>query len=145
VQWLWIDKPGAFGSFSLDGLKVFGAPDLAVRFAGKVHLFDWKTGRPVASDAEQIDCYALFAAAQWGCRVDDMAGYVVHLDPEYSQERRPFSDEWLEAARDAIRRSYREMLALVGEENKANERDFPKTQNERVCGRCSFAELCKER
>lgn len=142
IKWLATGDPGQIPHFILDGIKIYSIPDLAVRLSGITYLFEWKTGRPCTSDGDQVACYALFAKSRWQCREEEIVGYVVRLNPEYSQENHAFTRESLLAVEDSIRGSCCEMLSMIDSGNRLEERDFPKTDEDRVCRWCSFREVC---
>lgn len=130
-------------SFALGDFEIYSKLDLAIRSAGKVYIYDFKTGKPTGEEADQVGCYALYATHRWACGPEGVGCYIVSLFPEFRQVAYPVTAESLAALSNSIRESYAAMKALVNEGNVAVEEDFAKRDDDRACAWCNFAELCK--
>lgn len=139
-DWLPVD---AIDSFFLDGIKVFAAPDFALREADKLVLVDWKTGQPRDEDREQVQGYALFAASKWRIPADRIVARLVYLGT--GQQLDVAVDEGaLDTFRDHFRASVEQMKACLRnpDQNEADMADFPKTNRSERCRICAFGRLC---
>ncbi|MBR2978612.1 MAG: PD-(D/E)XK nuclease family protein [Myxococcaceae bacterium] len=139
-DWLPVD---AIDSFYLDGIKVFAAPDFALREDGKLVLVDWKTGQPREEDHEQVRGYALFAASRWSVPPENIVGRLVYLGAGKEIDVAVDEDALAE-----FRAHFRESVAAMNaclrdpESNKAHEDDFPMTEHTERCRLCAFGRLC---
>lgn len=140
-EWLVIDDPDSVPSFRIADIKVFAALDLAVKMGGKYHVFDWKTGSMDEAEREQLSCYALFAAATWGCQAQELALHAVDLYPSFLRRSYSSSDVGLSNARSAIIQNYRlmERLHAVSHFHEP----FLKTNDPSICKWCNFQEICE--
>jgi len=131
--------------FHLDGLKVFAIPDLVIRRAGKVIIYDWKTGMaPLAEHRFQLGIYALLASDRW--TADPAEIEAVAYNPISGQgETFRYSADELETLRDFIRDSADEMLFPLEdpERNHAGNGDaFDCADSKEPCINCSFLRVC---
>jgi len=141
-RWLTIDQ---MDFFDFAGVKVYAAPDFALRDGQTVHIYDWKTGKPSVEVDEQLSCYALFAAERWKVRPNRIVPVAIYLR-ESKVEHVEVTEERLAHVKDHIRDSLSEMIELLRsvEHNLPRDSDaFPPTQLVGQCSRCFFAELCE--
>lgn len=141
-DWLPVD---AIDSFLLDGIKVFAAPDFALREDGRLVLVDWKTGHPRDEDRDQVQGYALFAASKWRIPAERIVARLVYLGA--GQEIDVAVDEGaLDAFRAHFRASVDEMKSCLRDPalNEADMADFPRTGRGERCRLCAFGRLCRE-
>ena len=140
--WLAIDQ---IDSFAFAGVKVYAAPDFALRDGHTVRIYDWKTGKPDARVQEQLSCYTLFAADRWKVRPHLIIASVVYLK-EGRAEQIEVTEEMLGSLQDHIRANLSEMMKLLRSVEHNIPRDidaFPRTQDAAQCSRCVFREICE--
>lgn len=130
----------------VDGVPVYGEPDLVLRPAGERPpvVLDWKSGRERDGDLWQLAVHGLWVRATRGDPV--CVGRVEYLAEDTAHEVELGEGE-LDAAEARIRESLGEMRALLEDpdRNEARSRDaFPLTEHTRVCRWCDFFELCED-
>jgi hypothetical protein len=143
MAWKPIDQ---LDSFMLDGLKVWCAVDFAFTDpAGLLQIIDWKTGaeKPEAMKI-QLGCYAFFAREKWQAEPERIRLKGIFLRENARASEYAISPESLVETRETILASAAEMRArLVNvDANQAREEDFPICDNDWVCSRCNFREVC---
>lgn len=131
--------------FLLDGLKVFAVPDLVVRQAGKVVIYDWKTGASDLSEHRpQLGIYALLATDRWTTAPEEIEAVAYNPVLE-RRESFSYSADDLETLRDFIRDSADEMLFPL-EHPEANDAgagaNFDCAESEAPCKACPFLRAC---
>jgi CRISPR/Cas system-associated exonuclease Cas4 (RecB family) len=113
----------------------------------KCRIFDWKTGRRRPQDEDQVAFYALFAAARWGFRSEQVTGRLVYLRDGTDHDV-VIDEEMLGSAKENIQQSYARMQSLVAD-LKSNEplpiEHFPVTEHASYCRSCKFQEICLDR
>lgn len=139
-------------SLEVDGVGVYAIPDLIVfdEAEDTYIIFEWKTGRPHASDRTQMGLYGLFAERNLtGPPAASSTGRLVYLQ-DGSHETVDFSDELIADALDEIRDGIDRMRDFVDpssdeDENAPVSKDkFQLTDNRWNCRSCNFFELCEE-
>lgn len=143
LNWKPIDT---LDTFSLDGLNVWCAIDFAYADpAGTLRVIDWKTG---SEDREslttQLACYALYAAEKWFTALERLRLYGVFLREQARVSEYPVRAEMLVDTKDRILTSAAAMRDLLDDvtANCASEERFAGCQNEHVCRRCNFRQVC---
>lgn len=131
--------------FLLDGLKVFAVPDLVIRQAGKVVIYDWKTGSAdPAEHRPQLGIYALLATDRWTAAPAEIEA-VVYNPVHDRRETFSYSADDLETLREFIRDSADEMLFPL-ENPEANDPGdgaaFDCTESDEPCKTCPFLRAC---
>ena len=130
-------------SFNFRGVKVFAAPDFAVHDVGYI-LYDWKTGNPSDKDVLQLSCYVLYAMQKWKVLFKD-----IRIVPAYLSGQRvtfgftkPLPPEQTE---EYIGKSLKQMMSVLSQSNEeyANLRLCPKTEDSWRCKNCKFKEICR--
>jgi CRISPR/Cas system-associated exonuclease Cas4 (RecB family) len=142
-NWLPID---ALDSFVFEGVKIYVAPDFALRNEqGNALLIDWKTGRPGEDDDHrmQLVCYGLFAREKWGVDPRRAIGELHYLLTGDVQVV-TLDEAALEEGMEHMRSSIRGMKALLAdpEANAAEISAFAPTEDRAACARCVFRRAC---
>jgi hypothetical protein len=133
------------GSFTFEGVTVFAAPDFGYwSEANRLQLVDWKTGGGGEGASLQLGGYALYALE------------MLHVDParvdllevnlrEGKVTSHPCDAATLDRVREYIRLSMRSMKAYLKdpERNLAEEANFEKTEDLRICRWCNFRGVCR--
>lgn len=141
-RWLPIDE---LGSFHFEGTKIFAAPDFAFRTEeGGAVLVDWKTGRKRDGDKDQLLGYALYARDTWGVPLERVECRVVYL-PSLEEVEVRIEAEQITSFADHMRGSIARMQELLVDpvENVASIENFPRVDDEVICGRCVFRRPCR--
>jgi hypothetical protein len=140
--WLAVDQ---IDSFEFAGVKVYAAPDFALRDGRTVCIYDWKTGRRDDQVDDQLSCYALFAVDRWKVRPPLVIASAVYL-MEGEVEQIEVTEEKLARLEESIRAGLSEMMKLLRSVEHNIPRDidaFSRTKDTVQCSRCFFEEICK--
>ena len=141
-RWIFIEDIGAF---DFEGTRVFSAPDFGYwTTADRLQLVDWKTGGNGGDASLQLGGYALYALEVLGvdpARVDLLE---VNLR-EGKVTSHPWDEVSLERVREHIRFSTRAMRAYLRDaaRNLAEEPDFERAEDLRICRWCNFRAVCR--
>jgi PD-(D/E)XK nuclease superfamily protein len=141
-RWIMIED---IGSFAFEGVTVFAAPDFGYwSEANRLQLVDWKTGGGGEDASLQLGGYALYALE------------MLHVDParvdllevnlrESKVTSHPCDATALDRVREYIRLSMRSMRAYLkdAQRNLAEEANFEKTEDLRICRWCNFRAVCR--
>ena len=143
LQWKPVDT---LDTFDLEGIKIWCAIDFAYTdSSGILRLLDWKTGGENRETITiQLGCYALFAMDSWYVPFEKIRCHGVFLRENARTSDYPITAELLVETKDHVLTSaarMREMLDDV-EGNVGSEDRFPCRENESVCRRCNFREVC---
>ena len=141
-RWILIED---IGSFAWEGTRVFTAPDFGYwNQADRLQLVDWKTGGNGEDASLQLGGYALYALEVLGVELPRVDLLEVNL-----REGRVTSHPWdaisLERVREHVRLSVRAMKVYLKdpEKNLAEEANFEKTEDLRICRWCNFRGVCR--
>src|SRR5262245_15284402 len=141
-RWILIED---IGSFVWEGSRIFTAPDVAYwNAADRLQLVDWKTGGAGADASLQLAGYALYAL-----EVLRVAPSRVDLLEVNLREGKAIAHPWdegsLDRVREYLRLSTRSMRAYLKdpEANLAEEANFEKTEDLRICRWCNFRAICR--
>jgi CRISPR/Cas system-associated exonuclease Cas4 (RecB family) len=104
--WLAVES---LDTYQFQGTKVYAVPDFAYQVDDKVHIWDWKTGKPREDDIFQLHTYALYACERWHTDPEDITLYAAYLG-EGRVQTIPVQIEILSAAQDRMSLSLREMM-----------------------------------
>ncbi len=133
------------GSFPWEGTTVFTAPDFGYwNQQDRLQLIDWKTGGNGDGASLQLGGYALYALEVLRVDLPRVDLLEVNLR-EGTVASHPWDEASLERVRQHIRLSVRSMKAYLKdpERNRAEEGDFEKTEDLRICRWCNFRGLCR--
>lgn len=119
-------------------------PDFAFEEDGRLHILDWKTGRPDPFwEMVQVTCYALYARERWGYSLECISPRVVHLHPELREWETDDLEASLRDVQLLIRESHAEMAALTPAAETLPPTDgFPVTEDCGQCRWCPFRGFC---
>jgi hypothetical protein len=141
-RWVLIEDINAF---EFEGTRVFAAPDFGYwNAADRLQLVDWKTGGNGGDASLQLGGYALYALETLGvdpARVDLLE---VNLR-EGKVTAHPWDAAILDRVREYIRLSARSMRAYLRDpaRNLAEEADFERAEDLRICRWCNFRAVCR--
>jgi hypothetical protein len=141
-RWVLIED---IGSFDFDGHRVFAAPDFGYwNEAGRLELVDWKTGGNGEDASLQLGGYALYALVVMGVDLPRVDLLEVNLR-EGKVTVHPWDETSLDRVREHIRLSVRAMKAYLKDpdRNVAEEVNFEKTEDLRICRWCNFRAVCR--
>ena len=144
MNWKPVDQ---LDSFQIDGTKVWCAIDFAYTAPdGVLHVIDWKTGKSESESLrQQLACYAFFAKTRWAATMPTMSLAGVFLRDDARRSHYDITDQDLVDVQESILSSAAAMRAkLVDVENNVpmDEDAFRLCENERICSRCNFKEVC---
>ncbi len=128
--------------FELEKVKIFAAPDFALRDKGCV-LYDWKTGKPSDKDIQQLSCYVLYALEKWHVPQEEIKVVPVYL-AEDNCSLSPVQPHSPAEMKEFILESIGQMRAVLYDPavNKADPELCPKTEEPWRCKNCRFQEIC---
>ena len=142
-RWSFIEN---IGSFAFEGTRVFAAPDFGFwNAADRLQLVDWKTGGNGGEGAAiQLGGYALYALEVMGVDLPRVDLLEVNLGAGKVTVH-PWNEVSLDRVREHIRLSVRAMRAYLKdpERNLAEEANFEKSEDLRICRWCNFRAVCR--
>lgn len=140
-RWILIED---IGSWSFEGTRLLTAPDFGYwTAADRLVLVDWKTGG--GGDASlQLGGYALYALEVLGVDLPRVDLLEVNLR-EGKVAAHPWDGISLDRVREHIRLSVRSMKAYLADavQNLAEEANFERTEDRRICRWCNFRAVCR--
>jgi CRISPR/Cas system-associated exonuclease Cas4 (RecB family) len=134
----------AMDTFILFDTKVYAVPDLAYRRGEEVVIYDWKTGRPRAADAEQLAVYTIYARQKWGVGAEQVETIDAYLPTDEVVTSRHTTEE-LAPVEERIEASMAEMRAMHfdADASEGDPQAFPMVDAASgECRSCNFRELC---
>ena len=141
-RWILIED---IGSFPWEGIRVLTAPDFGYwDQSDRLQLVDWKTGGTGGDAALQLGGYALYALEVLGVDLPRVDLLEVNLR-EGKVTSHPWDEASLERVREHVRFSVRAMKAYLRdpEKNLADEANFERTEDPRICRWCNFRGICR--
>lgn len=135
-----------FSRLAIDGVPVTVKLDCATREIDHIVVWDWKTGRrEIPESPLQLACYAFYVHQAYGVPIHSVRQRRVDLMGGGECRETVIGERRLDELLTYIRGSVADMLALLddAENNLASEDRFAKVVRREVCGRCSFARVCK--
>ena len=131
-------------TFELFSTKIYAIPDFAYRAPdGRVHVYDWKTGRPNERDAFQLAVYVEYAVAKWDADPDEVVCYDAYLgDGNLVQVHS--TEETRAEVLERIRVSMEAMAEVHfnADREAGDPQAFPAIEPGPVCASCNYRELC---
>jgi hypothetical protein len=141
-RWILIED---IGSFSFEGTRVFSAPDFGYwNQADRLQLVDWKTGGNGEGASLQLGGYALYALEV--LRVDLPRVDLLEVNLRDGKvTAHPWDEVSLDRVREHVRLSIRSMKAYLKdpELNQADESNFEKAEELKICRWCNFRAVCR--
>jgi PD-(D/E)XK nuclease superfamily protein len=141
-RWSFIED---LGSFAFEGTRLFSAPDFGYwNQADRLQLVDWKTGGNGEGASLQLGGYAMYALEVLHVELARVDLLEVNLR-EGKVTAHPWDEVSLDRVREHIRLSVRSMKAYLKdpERNLAEESNFEKTEEMRICRWCNFRAVCR--
>lgn len=130
---------------TVDGVSVYAAPDLVVEDEhGKLHIVDWKTGRPSKANVAQLAVYGLYVSEKLGAPIENIAAHLVYLTTGETERYTNLREGVAEARRmiATYAADVRSRLTDVATNAAGDIEQFPMTTNTALCRRCNFREIC---
>ncbi len=134
-----------FGSFAVDGVKVFALPDLAYACAGTLHVVDWKSGRRGDGYATQVLLSSFWALSTPAGR----SASAVEAHIEYlavgEEEMVDIPADHAQRVSATVQAGVARMRELVRdtERNAPLERESFARRESGLCRSCNFIPLCE--
>ena len=141
-RWILIED---IGSFPWEGTRVLTAPDFGYwDQSDRLQLVDWKTGGGGDDASLQLGGYALYALEVLGVDLPRVDLLEVNLR-EGKVTSHPWDEASLDRVREHVRFSVRAMKAYLRdpEKNLADESNFERTEDLRICRWCNFRGVCR--
>ncbi len=156
LQWLfeealvekddWIIEPEGFGECRIEDMKAYCKVDFLFPIGDEIHVIDWKTGKQdFNKHNDQLKGYVTWVSFHFGKKFDEIIPTVAYLLPEYRENSPPVGEYDITDFSIQIRKETDRMLEYCIEPdfNKPREKkDFPLTENKKLCKFCNFRELC---
>ena len=131
-----------FAHFYLGGVKVFAAPDLVYVAEGRLHVIDWKSGKPGDDDHLQV----LLSAYCVGLENPGLSlSPVLHYLLSGESVRPDVPDDLETFVADTVNpglRAMRDLLHDPLENAPLPESEFPRRESG-LCSYCNFSRLCE--
>ncbi len=143
-EWLSIED---LDSFEMDGTKIWVKLDFAARHGERAYIYDWKTGKEVKEDENQLAVYTLYAMEKWEVEMKQVRLFDVYLLKHIPVKVKP-TITLINNVQQIIKQSIEGMNSLLDdiEENEASIDNFPKVNDASVerwpCSYCNFKEVC---
>ena len=128
------------------GTKVYAVPDFAyVDKDYRVHIWDWKTGRPREEDDFQLYTYALYACEKWGADPESVSLHAAYLSAETVKHLEVDIDR-LSEVQDRMSESVRAMMEVHydPDQDSSEMSNWPTDGAPDGCGRCRFRGMCDQ-
>ena len=144
TEWLSIE---ALDSFEIEDTKIWVKLDFAARHGERAYIYDWKTGKEVKEDENQLAVYTLYAMEKWDVEMKQVRLFDVYLMKQIPVKVKP-SVALINNVMQIIQQSIEGMKSLLDDvsENKASIGKFPKvndaTEDSWPCSYCNFKEVC---
>ncbi len=143
----WVIEPGDYGEMRIGGYKAYCKVDFAFPVDdGRVHVVEWKTGRPDRSRHNaQMRGYVAYAREAFAKAPANIRPHLVYLDDPYEERSLRIRQEDLDDLAATIRDQTHEMYQYCEnpQENVPLPRDrFLLTEQVSSCRYCNFRELC---
>ena len=141
----WLSKED-LDSFEINGTKIWVKLDFAARHGDRIYVYDWKTGKEVKEDENQLAIYTLYAMDKWAIELKFIRLFDVYLRKQIPIKVKP-TKVLLQNALNLISNSIKEMksLNIDVEENVASIENFPMVESNIEswpCSYCKFKEMC---
>ncbi len=131
-----------FAHFYLGGVKVFAAPDLVYIAEGRLHVIDWKSGKPGDDDHVQVLLSAYCVSLENpGVESNPVLHYLLSgksLKPDVPDDLETFVADTVGPGLRAMR----DLLHDPQENAPLAESEFPRRESG-LCSYCNFARLCE--
>lgn len=142
----WVIEPEGFGECRIDGQKAYCKVDFLFPVGDEIHIYDWKTGkRDDKKHGKQMRGYVTWAQFHYGVDYTKIKPTVAYLWPEYEERTVELNDFDIEDFADRIREETDEMYEYCVDVERnlpQPKKEFPKTDNLKICAWCNFRELC---
>lgn len=134
-------------NFMFHGVKIYAIPDYAYKLDGQLIIHDWKSGKIKNEHRDQIALYGLWAQKKWAAKIDQISCFLEYLSLGHV-EHVPYAEEDMNRVIARIDESVSDMAGYLEGNDLVKNEAIPKeewelTENEQVCCRCNFFELCK--
>ncbi|MDR3253843.1 MAG: PD-(D/E)XK nuclease family protein [Endomicrobium sp.] len=142
----WIIEPGGFGETRINGYKAFCKVDFLFPAEDKIHIIDWKTGKPdEKKHSKQLTGYSLWANYNFNKKARDIIPIIVYLYPQYCEKNVKIEDnlivEFINTVLNETKNMYEYLIDI--EKNVPKEKlEFPLTENIFFCKYCNYKKIC---
>jgi len=121
--------------------------DFAYELDGRLHIIDWKTGKPSESVTQQLMVYALYASEKWGYAPEDIqatAYYLLHEVTTFIPTKASLAQrlEQIDRQVDAMAAYLKGYSCGLDLNEPLSPDKFPRTEDEWKCGSCFYREVC---
>jgi len=137
-----------FQSFDTGNYTIALSMDFAYELDGRLHIIDWKSGKPGEAATKQLMVYALYASSYWDYTAEDIqtsAYYLRTNDVESVIPAQKSLDECLERITKQVETMAAYLRGYTGglELNEPLTPDkFPRTEDVWKCDGCFYREVC---
>ncbi len=142
----WLIEPGGFGETRIEGMKAYCKVDFLFPMGDELIILDWKTGKPnETKQRKQMVGYSAWAAHHFDHDPAKIKPVIAFLFPEYKEHTQKVNEFDVQELVGTIRDDTEEMRAMcvdVEENIPRDKSEFPMCKSTRMCGWCSFRELC---
>jgi len=141
-DWLEIED---LSEVTIDGIKCWVKMDFCGKLDDKIHIIDFKTGKPnPKATKDQLTMYAVYAQERWKKKPEDIVLTDLNLATNEATEY-AITQKDIDRIIDMVIKSAGEMTGLLAddEKNEPFEEDmYPGTKNKRDCYYCVYRKVC---
>lgn len=142
----WVIEPPGYGESRMDGLKTYFKVDFLIPLQDRLHILDWKTGKPdPEKHRKQLVGYAAWASYHFEVEPAKVIPTIAYLYPEYEEVEEVFNSYDLEHFAIQVRAETEEMYEYcrdVEQNLPLQKSEFPLVNDRRICRHCEFRGLC---
>lgn len=145
VDELPVDPNSPGPTYKFLGTDIYAIPDFAQWEGEKLHIYDWKTGRPREADLFQLHTYALYACERWMADPESIELHAVYLGAGEVRTV-PVDVATLSVVQDQVSESVRAMMEVHydPDEDELVMGNFPASGAPEECRRCRFESICSK-
>lgn len=142
----WVIEPPGYGETRLDGMKAYFKVDFLFPVEDRLHILDWKTGKPdPEKHRKQLEGYSTWAAYHFEVPADMVVPTIAYLHPAYEEVEEVFNEFDLEHFAIQVRAETDEMYEYcrdVEQNVPVDKSEFALVDDQRICSHCEFRGLC---
>lgn len=142
----WIIEPDGFGECRIGDMKAYCKVDFLFPLDGVLYIIDWKTGKiDTYKHMDQLKGYATWASFHFEKSYDLIKPSIAYLLPEYDQRELSINEYEITKFTERIKEETEAMYAYCDDYEfnlPLEKKDFPLTENLRICAYCNFREIC---
>jgi len=142
TDWIFLED---FLSYNYENTKIFLQMDFAMKEGKQIRIFDWKTGQERVDKKInlQLSSYAFYVLQKWEINPENIKVELFNVNLDKSDSF-IVTNEIIDTITKYIQTSIFDMKSLLTDKNNnlADIKNFPLTENPKKCNTCNFKRLC---